>query len=281
MGGMSLLDAIDHSLTTMATGGFSPRNDSIAAYESSWIRGVIIVFMFLAGTNFVLHFRLLKGRFREVSRDDEFRWYIALILLFTLPAIVVLVSSGASFGSAVEDSLFTVISLMTTTGYATADFEHWPAYTLGPLGILLVFGGMAGSTGGGIKTLRTLLAFRSLKASFSRMLHPHAVHPVTYKGRSVSAGVTEAIWGFFAAYMVLAVLGMLVVNSTGTDLVTSWTAALTAIGNVGPGLGDVGPFDNFAWLPSYVKLTLTFLMLCGRLEIYTVLLVLLPGFWRR
>ena len=180
-----------------------------------------------------------------------------------------------------EDALFTVISLMTTTGYATTDFEQWPLYTLGPLGLLLVFGGMAGSTGGGMKTLRTLLAFRSLKASFSRMLHPHAVHPVTYKGRSVSPSVSEAIWGFFAAYVVLAVFGMLVVNSTGTDLVTAWTASLTAIGNVGPGLGDVGPVDNFAWLPSYVKITLTFLMLCGRLEIYTVLLVLLPGFWRR
>ena len=281
VGGMSVLDAVDHSLTTMATGGFSPRNDSIAAYESSWIRGVIIVFMFLAGTNFVLHFRVLKGRFREVGRDDEFRWYVSLILLFTIPALVVLVASGAGLGAAVEDSLFTVVSLMTTTGYATADFEQWPLYTLGPLGLLLVFGGMAGSTGGGMKTLRTLLAFRSLKASFSRMLHPHAVHPVTYKGRSVSGSVTEAIWGFFAAYVVLAVLGMLVVNSTGTDLVTSWTASLTAIGNVGPGLGAVGPTDNFAWLPPYVKITLTFLMLCGRLEIYTVLLVLLPGFWRR
>lgn len=280
MAGMTPLDAVNHSLTTMATGGFSPQNESIAAYGSA-ARWVIIVFMFLAGTNFVLHFRVLRGRFSEVRADEELRWYLSLIALFVLPCILVLYLSGSSFYGAIEDSVFTVIALMTTTGYATADFEQWPQYMLGPISLLLVFGGMAGSTGGGVKTLRSLLAFRSLKASFARMLHPHAVHPVVYGRRPVPASVTEAIWGFFGAYIVLAVLGMLAVNATGADLVTSWTASLTAIGNVGPGFGQVGPTDNFAGFPPSVKLVLTFLMLCGRLEIYTVLLVLRPAFWKR
>lgn len=281
MSGMPILDAVDHSFTTMATGGFSPRNASIGAYENTSTRAVIIVFMFLAGTNFVLHFKAVNGRFGEIARDEEFRWYVALVALFAIPSAIVLMLSGTPVGEAVEGALFTVVSLMTTTGYATADFEQWPAAMMGPIVLLLAFGGMAGSTGGGIKTLRTLLAFRSLRASFSRMLHPHAVHPVTYRHQPVNEAVIGAIWGFLASYIVLAVLGMLVVNASGADLVTSWTASLTALGNVGPGLGEIGPTDNFGWMPAHVKLVLTFLMLCGRLEVYTVLLVMLPGFWRR
>jgi trk system potassium uptake protein TrkH len=280
-GGMPFFEALQHAFTTMATGGFSPKNASIAAYDSPFIRWVIIVFMFLAGTNFVLHFRALQGRFREVRDDEEFRWYIALIVVFAVPFAVLLAVSGEDVYTAIEDAAFTTVALMTTTGYATANYEAWPQLLVGPIILLLVLGGMAGSTGGGIKTLRSLLSARSLKASFSRMLQPHVLRPVTYKGRAVPADVSEAVWGFLAAYVLLAVLGMLVVNSTGADLVTSWSSALTAIGNVGPGLGDVGPTDNFAGMPVRVKLVLPFLMLCGRLEIYTVLVVLLPGFWRR
>jgi len=281
LGGMPWLHAIDHAFTTLATGGFSPRNASIEAYPSVYLRGVIILFMFAAGMNFVLHFRLLVGKVRDVFRDEEFRWYVALILLFTVPAAANLVDHGHRPAEAIEDALFTVVSLVTTTGYATADYEAWPLHMAGPVILLLILGGMAGSTGGGLKTLRTLLAFRSLRASFRRMLHPHAVWPVRYRGRPVPGDVLEAIWGFFAAYLLLAAIGALVVNFSGADLVTSWSASLTAIGNVGPGLGGVGPTDNFAWLPGYVKLTLSFLMLAGRLELYTILLVFLPGFWRR
>jgi trk system potassium uptake protein TrkH len=280
MAGLPLLDAADHALTTMATGGFSPKTDSIGAYGAP-ARWVVIVFMALAGMNFVLHFKLVMGRFGEVFRDEELRWYLCLIALFAVPVVLVLALSGTAPLQALENGLFTVVSLMTTTGYATTDFELWPSALIGPLGLLLVLGGMAGSTGGGIKTLRTLLAVRSLKASFARMLHPHAVRPVTYKRRPVAPAVSEAVWGFFAAYILLAILGMIVVNASGENVVTAWTAALTAIGNVGPGLGDVGPSDHFGHLAWYAKLTLSFLMLCGRLEVYTVLIVLAPGFWRR
>ena len=281
IGGMSLFDAVNHSFTTLATGGFSPKNESIAAYGSPFIRWVIIVFMFLAGVNFVLHFKLVTGRWRSVLRDEEIRWYVAMIAIFSLPVAATLWFSGRTFYRSVEEATFTVVSLITTTGYATADYELWPVGLHGPILILLVVGAMAGSTGGGIKTLRTLLAFRSLRMSFRRMLHPHGVHPVTYRGSLVAPEIREAVWGFFFAYMLVAVVGMLVIHASGADLVTAWSASLTAVGNVGPGLMDVGPTDNFAHLPGYAKLVLSFLMLCGRLELYTVLLVLMPGFWRR
>lgn len=281
LGGMPLLEAFDHAFTTLATGGFSPKNASIGAYASPYLRAVIIVFMFLAGMNFVLHFKVVSGRGRELFRDPEFRWYLALTGIFFLPTWAGLAAHGTPIFRACEDALFTVVSLMTTTGYATANYELWPVGMQGPIILLLILGGMAGSTGGGVKTLRTLLAFRALRSSFRRMESPHAVRPVTYHGRPVPHQVLAAIWGFFAAYLVLAAIGCLVINASGVDLVTAWSASLTALGNVGPGLGRVGPADNFAWLSGYNKLVLSFLMLCGRLELYTVLLIFSPGFWRR
>jgi trk system potassium uptake protein TrkH len=282
-GGMPLLDAVNHSFTTLATGGFSPENASIAAYDSHFVRWVVIVFMFLAGTNFVLHFKLVTGHFREVSRDEEFRWYGLLLLVFVvLIAASLWLHAGFSWQS-LEDVVFTVVALMTTTGYAVIDYHNsWPVGTQGMIVLLLVLGGMAGSTGGGVKTLRTLLAFRALKSSFLRISRPHAVKPVPYRDRPVPEDVMTAIWGFFAAYLGLAILGMIALNLLADiDLTTSWSASLTAIGNVGPGLGAVGPAQTFAHLPVLPKLVLAFLMLCGRLEVYTVLLVLMPSFWRR
>ena len=281
LGGMPLLECFDHAFTTLATGGFSPKNASIAAYASPYLRAVVILFMFLAGMNFVLHFKLATGRVAEVARDEEFRWYLALTAIFFVPTWVGLVAHGTAIGRACEDALFTVVSLMTTTGYATADYELWPVGMQGPLILLLVLGGMAGSTGGGVKTMRTLLAMRALRSSFRRMLSPHGVHPVVYHGRPVAGEVLAAVWGFFAAYFLLGAIGSLVINAGGADLVTSWSAALTALGNVGPGLGAVGPTEHFAWLSGYSKLVLSFLMLCGRLELYTVLLLVAPAFWRR
>jgi trk system potassium uptake protein TrkH len=268
--GMPWFEALNHSLTTLATGGFSPKGASIGAYGGVLVRGVIILFMFLAGMNFVLHFRLLSGNWRAIVRDEEWRWYVILIAVPTVLIAATLFAEGADISAAFGNALFTVVSLMTTTGYATADFELWPLAVQGVLGLLLVFGGMAGSTGGGVKTLRTLIAFRSLRISFRKMLHPHAVTPVVYRGRNVGPDVLTAIWGFFGVYLILAVLGMLALNMSGADTVTAWTAALTAVGNVGPGLGEIGPNDNFAWVAPP-----------ARLEIYTVLMLFVPGFWRR
>jgi trk system potassium uptake protein TrkH len=282
-GGMPPLDALNHSFTTLATGGFSPANASIAAYDSHFVRIVIIVFMFLAGTNFVLHFKLVTGHFGDVLRDEEFRWYLFLMLVFVvLIAASLWLHAGFSWQS-LENVVFTVVALMTTTGYAVVDYGSvWPVGTQGMIVLLLVLGGMAGSTGGGVKTLRTLLAVRALKSSFLRISRPHAVKPVAYRDRPVPEHVMTAIWGFFAAYLGLAILGMISLNlMCDIDLTTSWSAALTAIGNVGPGLGEVGPAQTFAHLPRIAKLVLSFLMLCGRLEVYTVLLILIPDFWRR
>lgn len=279
--GMSWFEAVCHSFTTMATGGFSPKNASIGAYESSAIRYTVIVFMIFAGTNFVIYFRLLNRRFREVWHDSELRWYLFLIVLFTLPMTGVLMHRGLSRGAALEDALFTVASLMTTTGYATADFELWPAALLGPIVILLILGGMNGSTGGGIKAFRSLIAVRALRATFRRLVRPHVVRPISHQGRPVPDNVMESIWAFLAAYAGLAVVGFLVLTSSNIDLVTSATASLTALGNVGPGLGLVGPAEHFFWMPANAKICLSLLMLCGRLEIFAVLVLLAPSYWRR
>ncbi|RMG45035.1 MAG: TrkH family potassium uptake protein [Acidobacteria bacterium] len=281
LGGMPLLEAVDHAFTTMATGGFSPRNASIAAYPSSYIHWVVILFMFLASVNFVIHFRIATGRWREALRDEELHWYVLMVLFFAGTATAVLVAEGQAIGQAVEDAFFTVVSLISTTGYSTADFERWPPVLHALIFPILAVGGMAGSTAGGFKTLRTLIAFRALRMSFRRMIHPHAVTPVVYRGNPVPRDVLAAIWGFFALYLTLAAAGTLVLGAAGADPETAWSATLTAMAGIGPGLGGVGPTDNFAWLAGYAKLALSGLMLAGRLELYTLILVFLPGFWRR
>ncbi len=279
--GMPWFEAVCHSFTTMATGGFSPRNASIGAYESHAIRVTVIVFMLFAGANFVLYFRLLSGRLRQVRDDSELRWYLLLVVLFTVPMTGALMHNGASRGVALEDAAFTVVSLMTTTGYATADFELWPASLLGPIVILLILGGMNGSTGGGIKAFRSLIAVRALRSAFRKLVRPHVVRPIAHQGRPIPESVMESIWAFLAAYAGLAVVGFLVLTSSNVDLVTAATASLTALGNVGPGLGDVGPSEHFFWMPAHAKICLSLLMICGRLEIFSALILIAPSFWRR
>ncbi|MGD8439224.1 MAG: potassium transporter TrkG [Holophagae bacterium] len=281
LAGVSGFEALCHAFTTLATGGFSTRNASVGEFGSPAVEWIVIVFMLAAGINFVLHYRVVVGRGREVLRDAEFRYFIGVVLVATAYFTLTVHEPGTDLGETIRIAAFQTVSLLTTTGYVTADFEVWSGAALIGVLVLLVLGGMSGSTGGGIKSLRSLLAIRSLRATLDRLIHPHAVRPVKYGGLVVEDSVLSGIWAFLTAYILLAIVGAAVVALAGYDVLTSISASLTAIGNVGPGLGEIGAYDNFAHLPGLAKITLAALMLFGRLEIFTVLALFSREFWRR
>ena len=281
-GGMDLFESICHSFGTMATGGFSTRNTSIAAYDSAYIDGVITFFMLVAGVNFALHFQLFRGRPLAVWRDPEFRFFVILVLVLT---VVVTVSiQGSSYPSwfeALRFGSFQVASILTTTGYATADYELWLPLSQGVLLLCMFIGGCAGSTAGGIKCMRVMLLFKHAYRELFRLVHPRAVLPLKFGPKLVKEEVLTSIWGFFVLFIVLFVLSALALAAMGVDVLTSFAAVVACIGNIGPGLGEVGPVDNYAAIPTLGKWVLSFCMLLGRLEIYTVLVLFVPEFWRK
>jgi trk/ktr system potassium uptake protein len=277
--GMSGFDAVCHAFTTMATGGFSTRDASLAAFSPA-TQWVTIVFMVLAGTNFSLHHGVVTGRIRAVVRDQELRLYLIIIGLASLIALWLIADHGATEAK-LRAATFQVISIVTTTGYATDDYELWPALGQFLLLQLMLVGAMAGSTAGGIKTVRVLLSIGALRTFVWRLTHPHAVRRVRYAGHAVPDDVVSGVAVFILGYLAITGAAAAIVTAFGYDLVTSISAAFTAIGNVGPGLGAVGPTDNFAHFPAVVKLVLSFCMITGRLEVFTVLVILEPHFWRR
>ncbi len=280
LAGMGPFEAVCHGLTSAATGGFSTRDASIRSFDSPTIEWLITAFRLFGGINYALHYRLFLGDLGRVVGDTELRYFLATTLVATLVVTFLLASAGET-SSPLRDAAFSVVSLVTTTGYATADFETWPPLAMILLLQLMILGGMAGSTSGGVKDLRVILGFRVLRNTIARSLHPRSVISVKYAGEPVPVDVLAGIWSFLTAYFAIAAVATAVVAFAGYDLVTAVSAALTAVGNVGPALGEVGPTDNFGHFPGYVKLTLCFCMLAGRLELFTILVLLLPGFWRR
>lgn len=280
--GMPGFEALCHSFSTLSTGGFSPRGESIGAYDSDAIHWIVTVFMFLAGVNFVLHYRVLTGRGREVLRDAELRYYAGLTVAVFAAFALVLWGAGAYGNDLPRVAGFQAVSLLTGTGFASVHFERWPAVAQLIILQLMVLGAMAGSTCGGVKSLRVILSIGALRASFSTMGRRNAVRPaVRFGGKPVPPDVLAGVWSFFAAYFLVVLVAALIVAASGFDLVTSISSALTAVGNVGPGLGVVGPYDSFSIYPAPVKLVLAFCMIAGRLELFTLLVLLNPGFWRR
>jgi trk system potassium uptake protein TrkH len=281
LAGLSGFDALCHSFTTLATGGFSTRNTSVGEFGSPLVEWIIIFFMLLAGINFVLHFRLLTGRTKEVWHDAELRYFLGVTAVASLILFVTVHEAGDRLVDSFRHAVFQTLSILTTTGYCTTDFELWATLPSLVLLCLMVLGGMSGSTGGGIKSLRALLAITSLRTAVHRLIHPHAVRPVKYGGVVVSESVLSGIWAFLTAYLLIAVVGAAVVAAYGYDLMTAISAAMTAIGNVGPGLGEVGAYDNFSHFPGVVKIVLAGCMLFGRLEVFTILALFSREFWRR
>lgn len=281
-GNLSFFDALNHTFTTMATGGFSTRNASVAAFDSAYVDWVITLFMFLAGINFSLHYLALRGRLGDFWRNEEFRFYLGLTLGVTLLLTVFNRFGGYdSLADSLRYSAFQVVSIMTTTGFATADFELWAVICQYLLVACMVIGGCAGSTGGGMKVARILLLFKHAHVQLYRTIHPRAVRLVKLGERPVDKEVMQAILGFFALYMGIFVTASFIMAALGMDLISAGTAVITALGNVGPGLGSVGPVDNFAHVPAVGKLVLALCMLLGRLELFTVLVLVIPSFWRK
>ncbi len=281
-GGMSLFEAVCHSFCTMPTGGFSPKNASIAHYNSAYLDGVIMLFMIIAGINFSLHYRLIKGDLAIFGRDPECRTFLVMLCLIVL--VVTLDVYGSvyeSLSKAFRFASFQVSSIMTTTGFVTADYEKWPALSRNLLLLTMFLGGMAGSTGGGIKTMRVMLLFKQGYQELLRIIHPHAVTSVKLGGRAIPGEILSSIWGFFILYLGLFVISVLIMSLLGLDLISSFASVAACIFNVGPGLGVVGPVENYLTIPTAGKWVLIFCMLLGRLEIYTVIVLLTPEYWRK
>lgn len=282
LGGMSLFDAFCQAFCTMPTGGFSTKNASIAHFDNAYFHSVFIVFMLLAGINFSLHYRLLNGDVKIFGKDPECRAFLILVLSFTL--IVTASIYGpvySSLANAFRHAAFQVSSIITTTGFVTADYEQWPALSRLILLICMFLGAMAGSTGGGMKTMRIMLLMRHGYQEIFRIIHPHAVSTVKLGGRAVPSDILSSIWGFFILYLGLFIVAALVMASLGLDMISALSSVAASIGNIGPGLGIVGPVKNYLDIPFVGKWVLVLCMLLGRLEIYTVIVLLTPEYWRK
>ncbi|MEN8149998.1 MAG: potassium transporter TrkG [Planctomycetota bacterium] len=280
-GGMNFYEAVCHSLTTMATGGFSTENASIGAWDSTYIHVVITCFMFLAGVNFSLHFHCLRGSPKSYLKSEEFRFYVGLIAAAVLALFLFNLVVYDRAGTNLRDSTFNAVSLMTTTGYGTADYEGWPIVSQYMLITLMFVGGCAGSTGGGMKVVRVMLLLKHSVLQVTKLIHPKQVRFLKMDHKPVGDDVIQSILGFFALYIGLFLFASLAMAAFGVDLVTSGASVIACLSNIGPGLGDVGPTDNFAGLPGAGKVLLTFCMLFGRLELFTVMVVFVPAFWRK
>ncbi len=292
--GMGGFDAVNHAMSTMATGGFSTKNASAAYWnDNPLIQYIIIIFMFLAGVNFVLSYFGFKGRIQRVLRDDEFKWYAGFIAFFTiLTASVIYFQANLGISSidhpqvlgqaesAFRHALFQVLTIVTTTGFVTADYTMWtPFLTILFFGMFFL-GGSAGSTAGGMKVMRHTIMIKNGIMEFKRTLHPHAVLPVRFNGKEVRYEIVFNILGFFILYLLSFIIGAVVLAFMGLDFTTAIGGAATSLGNIGPAFGDLGPVNNFEALPAPAKWWCTFLMLIGRLELFTVLILLTPFFWR-
>ncbi len=282
LGGMSLFDALTHTFGTMATGGYSTKNLSVGAFNSAYIDYVIIFFMILAGANFSLHYRFLRGKYNIHLLNKEFRYFLAIIGGATvIIGIDTYLNQYQNLVDTVRYTLFQVVSIVTTTGYGTADFEQWSYSSQFILLVLMFIGGSAGSTGGGMKVVRAYLLVKFMFSEITRLIHPHAVIPVRANNQVVPREVTMNVLGFFVLSILVFTAGVLVMAGMGLNLLTAIGATAATLWNIGPGLGQVGPTGNYAHIPMLGKWTLSFLMLMGRLEIFTVIILFSPAYWRK
>lgn len=282
LAGLPLFDSFIHMFSTMSTGGFSSHTSNIGFFDRARVETIITCFMFLAGGNFVLYYYLLKGKPRKLFKDSEFRFYsfvvIAAIILVTLNLWG---GTYKSIWSSFRYAAFQVVSINTTTGFTTQDFDLWPPLSRGILLLLMFIGGCAGSTAGAMKNMRILILLKKGYQELLRLVRPRAVIPVRLGGKPVQETVIAGITGFFILYILLFLISSLILMELGVDMVSSVAATAATIGNVGPGLGLVGASQNYAFLPPVAKAILCLNMLLGRLEIYTVLVLLLPSTWRK
>ncbi|GBF35334.1 potassium uptake protein TrkH [Desulfocucumis palustris] len=279
--GMNWFDSIIHTFGTVATGGFSNKNASVGAYDNLAVEVIIIFFMIVCGMNFALHFYALRGNFRPIWKDPESRLYLGVILssILLISGNLVL-SAQFEIGKALRDAAFSVSSIITTTGYATADFDKWPLFSQLVLLMLMLIGGCAGSTGGAIKNARFLIMFKAISKQFVKLLHPQAVVPVRVGKEVISQDVVENVQTFFFLYFIILSGATFYMAGIGLDFISAVSSVAATLGNVGPGFGAVGPMTNYSGIPDSGKVILSLCMLVGRLEIYSVILLLSSKFWR-
>ncbi|MDD3042394.1 MAG: TrkH family potassium uptake protein [Methanosarcinaceae archaeon] len=282
LAGLSFYDAITHTFTTMACGGFSPYGQSVAAFESPLVEAIITFFMFVAGANFALHYRALYVNKKYLFKDDEFRFYTATVLAASaLLTILLWRDMGTDLFTSFRYAIFQVVSIITTTGYATVDFNLWSDSAKMILLTVMFIGGCAGSTGGGIKVVRILLLLRHGRRELFKVMHPRAIKAIKFNGKSVPDEVVNSIVSFVVIYLLIYLSSTVILSVLGLDLISSITASIATLGNIGPGFNVVGPMGTFASIPPLGKLILIANMWIGRLEVYTVIVLFTPEFWNR
>ena len=283
LGPMDLFDAVNHAFTSISTGGYSTKNASIGFWHSAYTEYVAIAFMFIGSINMTLIYFCFNGRFGKLFRDEEFRWFVGFVVISILVTVTWLLATGVTsdVAYAFRTSAFQVVTLISTCGFATDDYLLWgPFFWLIALMLMLVCG-CAGSTSGGVKMGRFVVLMKNLSNEFKKQTHPHAIIPVRMNGRVLSGDIVHRVLAFIFAYIALIILSSFVLTIDGLSFDEAIGAAISAISNIGPGLGNQGPVGNFAEVPVVSKWFLSFLMLTGRLEIFTVLTILVPGFWKQ
>jgi trk system potassium uptake protein TrkH len=280
-GGMNLFESICHAFGTIATGGFSPKNSSIALY-SHYIQYVVMVFMMLSGMNFLMHYFLLKRNFEKILQNDELWFYLAFILIAgSVITGILYVKTDKPFEASFRDSFFQVLSILTSTGFVTSDYMLWPRITYIMLFLFMFLGACTGSTSGGIKMARHLLLLKNIITLFKKLLAPNSIHITRMNGQEVSAANINSVLTFVLIYLLVFAVGSLALVATGMDTETSASAVITCMGNIGPGIGTVGPVSNFNHIPEFGKILLSLLMIIGRLEIFTIFIIFSPSFWKK
>lgn len=283
-GGMSFFDALTHSFSTLSTGGFSCRDASIGAYDSGYIQGLITLFMFLGGTSFVLHFYFFTGRPGRLFRNSEFRFYLFFVIAATMFIALELIQSGVygTFSESLRYASFQVVSIITTTGFTTTDFDAWPAFVKWVIFMLMFFGACAGSTSGSVKALRIMVLFKKAHREIRRLVYPNVVSPITIEGKAINEKAVASITSFFILYIFLCgFIAFVVLMLEDISLESAVSAAVASITNVGPAFDEVGPASHYSHLGSPTKIILSLAMIIGRLELYTVLVLFMPSFWKR
>ena len=279
IGGMPFYDSLCHAFGTIATGGFSTKNESIGGY-SPYIQYVVMIFMFLAGINFFMHYFLLRGRLKNVIKNEELRTYIFIIVLSGLAVSLVLIfKDSTGIEPALRNGYFQVVSILTATGFTTTDYLVWPAPAWLIIFSLMLIGACSGSTGGGMKVIRHVILFKKLYINLKQALHPRGILLLKYNGKSISDDLIHKVISFIFFYILVFAVGTVIMTAIGMDIRSSAGSVITCLGGIGPGIGSVGPAGNFAHVPQLGKIFLSFIMILGRLEIYTLLVVLTPGFW--
>lgn len=279
LGKNDLFESIVTAFGTAGTGGFGIYGDSIGGF-STYSQIVVAVFMMIFGINFNLYYLILIGKFKQAIKSEELRWYLAVIVVSTILITTnLVVNLNQSFGIALKDAYFQVSSIITTTGYATVDFNLWPTFSKVILIMIMFVGGCAGSTGGGIKVSRIVILFKTLKREIQKLLHPNSVAPIKMEGEVVDAGVVKGVVVYFAFIIILLFAGTLLVSFDGLEFTSTFTGVIACVNNIGPGLNLVGPMGNFDCFSYFSKVVLSILMLIGRLEVYPILILFLPKTW--